>query len=323
MMDIKEYFERIETEVKKAYEIATEARKRGADPEDYVDIPLAKNLFERVEGLVGAVAPQIVGKGIPKRLEELDKKYGSGDWRVALKIAEEVAKEKFCKFESREKAIEVGIRVGLAYITMGVVSAPLEGFVEFKIKKRNDGGEYGACYFAGPIRAAGGTAAAVTLLIADYLRRVFNLQPFDITKEEIERTKVEVEAYHTSVARLQYYPEPEELDFLLKHLPIELNGDPTSEREVLIYKDLPRVGTPKIRGGMCLVLCEGLAQKAPKLLKRIEKWGDDFNLSDWKFLKEYVDIKTRIHAGNKTETKEKIAPNDIYIRETVAGRPVF
>ncbi len=321
-MEIQEYFESMEKEVKKAYELATKARKNGSDPEDYVDIPLAKNLFERVEGLIGALSPQIVGSGVAKRLEELDKKYGSGDWRVALKIAEEVAKEKFCKFKDQKEALEVGVRVGLAYITMGVVSAPLEGFIEFKIKDRNDGKKYASCYFAGPIRAAGGTAAAVTLLIADYLRRVFGFESFDITKEEIERTKVEVEAYHKSVARLQYFPAPEELDFLLSKIPIEINGDPTSEREVLIYKDLPRVGTPKIRGGMCLVLCEGLAQKAPKILKRIEKWGEEFGLSDWNFLKEYVDIKTKVHAGKKSDSKT-IKPNDIFIQETVAGRPVF
>jgi len=323
-MEIKEYFEKIEAEVKRAYAIANSARKKGEDPEPYVDIPLAKNIFERVEGLIGAIKPEIVGSGVAKRLEELDDKYGSGDWRVALKIAEEVANEKFCKFKDKEEAIEVGIRVGLAYITMGVVSAPLEGFIEFKIKDRLDGGKYGACYFAGPIRAAGGTAAAVTLLIADYLRRKFNLKPFDITKEEIERTKVEVESYHTSVARLQYFPHPREIEFLLKNLPIEINGDPTSDKEVLIHKDLPRVGTPKIRGGMCLVLCEGLAQKAAKLLKNINKWGKEFGLEEWTFLKDYVELKESLHAAGKDKEGTKtIKPNDIYIQETVAGRPIF
>jgi DNA polymerase II large subunit len=105
-MEIQEYFESMESEVKKAYELATKARKNGFDPENYVDIPLAKNLFERVEGLIGALSPQIVGSGVAKRLEELDKKYGSGDWRVALKIAEEVAKEKFCKFKDQKEAMD-------------------------------------------------------------------------------------------------------------------------------------------------------------------------------------------------------------------------
>ncbi len=323
-MDMKEYFESMEKQVKKAYSLAEKARKKGKDPEQKPDIPLAKNIFERVEGLVGAVKPEIIDSGIVGRMKELDDKYGSGDWRVALKIAEEVAKGKFCEFENDEEAIEIGIRVGLAYITMGVVSAPLEGFIEFKIKDRQDGKKYGSCCFAGPIRAAGGTAAAVTLLLADYLRRKFDIETFDITEKEIERTKSEVESYHNVVARLQYYPKNEELEFLLKNLPIEVNGDPTSRKEVLILKDLPRIGTPRIRGGVCLVLCEALAQKAPKIVKNIKKWGKDFQLEDWKFLEEYLDIKSRLHTSEKKESDDKkIKPINIYIREIVAGRPVF
>ncbi len=322
-MEIQEYFESIESEVKKAYDLANKARAKGKDPEDKVDIPLAKNIFERVEGLIGAVKPEIVDSGIVNRMKELDDEYGSGDWRVALKIAEEVAKGKFCEFQNEEEAIEVGIRVGLAYMTMGVVSAPLEGFIEFKIKNRNDGKKYASCYFAGPIRAAGGTAAAVTLILADYLRRKFNIDSFDITKEEIERTISEIESYHKVVARLQFYPKKEELEFLLNKIPIEINGDPTSRKEVLIHKDLPRIGTPMIRGGMCLVLCEGLAQKAPKVLKKIQKWGEKFELDEWNFLKDYLVVKEKLHTEKKEESDEKIKPNNIYIREIVAGRPVF
>ncbi len=322
-MEINKYFEAIESEVNKAYDLANKARKHSFDPENKVDIPLAKNIFERVEGLISAIKPELSGSGLAGRIAELDKKYGSGDWRVALSIAEEVARRKFCEFEDDAKAIEMGIRVGLAYITMGVVSAPLEGFTEFRIKDRLDGGKYASCYFAGPIRAAGGTAEAVTLLLADYLRRKFNLQPFDIMQDEIERTKIEVESYHNFVARLQYFPENEEIAFLLKNLPVEINGDPTSEKEVLIYKDLSRVGTPKIRGGMCLVLCEGLAQKAPKILKKISKWGEDFGFENWMFLKEYVDLKTKLHGATKKVETKGIQPNNIYIQETVAGRPIF
>jgi len=325
-MEIKNYFEAIEKDVQRAYDVANTARKKGFDPEDRVDIPVAKNIFERVEGLVGALKPELIGSGVSQRLRELDQQYGSGDWRVALIIAEETAKEKFCKFADMREAIEVGIRVGLAYITMGVVSAPLEGFIEFKIKDRLDGQKYASLYFAGPIRAAGGTAAAVTLIIGDYLRRKFGLLPFDITQEEIIRTQIECEAYHISVARLQYFPKNEEIEFLLKNLPVEINGDPTSEREVIIMKDLPRVGTPKIRGGMCLVLCEGLAQKVKKILKNVEKWGKDFGLEEWIFLKEYRELQKKINSvseGKPEDTIKKIKPNFVYMDETVAGRPIF
>lgn len=328
-VEIQKYFENIELEVKKAYELAEKAKKNGQDPEAKVDIPVAKNIFERVEGLIGSEKPQLIGSGLSKRIEELDAKYGSGDWRVGLKIAEEVAKQKLCSFETELEAMETGIRVGLAYLTMGVVAAPLEGFIELKIKDRNDGGKYASSYFAGPIRAAGGTAAAVTLLLTDYVRRQFaGISKFDITEDEIARYVGECEDYHEKVARLQYFPSKEELNYLLKNVPIEINGDPTSERDVLVQKNLPRAGTTKIRGGMCLVLCEGLAGKAPKILKNIKKWGKEFGLEDWEFLAEYIEIKTRIHAGEKKESSSedsdvKIKPNNVFIEETVAGRPIF
>ena len=92
------YFKEIDKNVKNLYEIAEKARKKGFDPADHVEIPLARNMAERVEGLVSAIAPQIKNSGVVKRIQEIEKEYGAQDWRVALKIALEVAQEKFCKF---------------------------------------------------------------------------------------------------------------------------------------------------------------------------------------------------------------------------------
>ena len=136
--NIVDYFTDIESDVKSTYKIANKARKRGYDPEDKVGIPLAKNMAERVEGLIGALIPGIINSGLSKRIQELEKKYGKLDWRVALTISLETTQEKFCKLENKIKAMEAGIRVGLAYLTLGVVSSPLEGFVELKLKKRKD-----------------------------------------------------------------------------------------------------------------------------------------------------------------------------------------
>jgi DNA polymerase II large subunit len=47
------YFETLEEGTAKAYKVAEEARKKGHDIELEPEIPLAKNLAERVEGLVG------------------------------------------------------------------------------------------------------------------------------------------------------------------------------------------------------------------------------------------------------------------------------
>jgi len=312
----------IQKRVKEEYEIASEARKKGYDPEDKVDVILTKDVAERVVWLVSSVYPDIVGKGIEDRIRELEEKYGFGDWRVALVVAGEVAKQKFCKFDSVEKALEAGVRIGVAYITMGVTAAPLEGFVELKLKQRQDGGNYVSCFFAGPIRSAGGTAAAISVLIADYVRRQLNISTYDPTEKEINRYIIEIEDYHRAITRLQYYPSKEEIKFLIQHIPVEVNGDATSDREVSNYKDLPRVETNRIRGGMCLVVAEGLASKARKIVKFIESHGKETGLEDWLFLRDFLDIQTKEHT-TKNNKSDHIAPKYVYLEETVAGRPIF
>ncbi len=323
---IGNYFNLIDKEVKKSYDLANECRKMGLDPEFKVDIPLANDVAERVEALIGAEDSNIVGKGLPEKIRVFEKEYGPGDWRVSLKIAESVARQEFCEFESEEKALEMGVRAGLAYLTLGIVSAPLEGFVELKLKDRMDGkGKYISCYFAGPIRAAGGTAQSVSVLIADYLGIKFGYASYDPTPEEIERYISELDSYNRIISRLQYFPTDEELVFLLKHLRIEINGDPTSKREVLIHKDLPRAGTPLIRGGMCLVLAEGLCQKGKKIVKQIHKWGKDFGLDNWLFLDEFLELQKKLHATEKKEDdlEKTVVSNSRFIEDIVAGRPVF
>ncbi|MCD6404010.1 MAG: DNA polymerase II large subunit [Nanoarchaeota archaeon] len=316
---MEKYFKAIEEEVRRAYAIAQRARKKGYDPEPRVDIPLAKDVAGRVEGLVGAVQPKIVGKGVPERIRELEKEYHPGDWRIALIIAEEIAKEKFCEFDSQEQALETGIRAGFAYLTLGVVSAPLEGFVELRIKSRG-GKRYLANYYAGPVRAAGGTAAAVSVLLTDYLRIKFGFDAFKPTKQELERYYIELMDYHHRVSRLQYLPTKEEVFFLLEHIPIEITGDPTTDFEVSNLKDVAE--TPRVRGGMCLVIAEALAQKAKKLLKNLKKWGKDFELN-WDWLEEFLEIQKKAHGGKgKVETKG-IEPNYRFIEEAVAGRPIL
>ncbi len=327
---LNNYLKSVETKVLQEYDIAKKAREQGYDPEDKVDIPLAEDVAERCEEIVGAVAPEILGTGVAQRIRELEKQYKSGDWRIAFTIAAEVANEKFCKFNSLEKAMETGVRVGLAYITLGVTCAPLEGFIELKLKKRKDGKDYCAVYYAGPIRSAGGTAAAVSVLIADFVRKSVNVDEYDPQPDEIKRYFTEIRDYEERVSRLQYFPTEREVEFLVKHIPIELNGDPTSKLEVSNYKRLDRVETDLIRGGMCLVLGEGLCLKAKKIIKKISKWGKEVGMDNWMFLKEYIDLQKEIHANvvkkkskDESKDKSKVKPNGRFIEELVAGRPVF
>ncbi len=325
MMNSNEvYFKAIDVETNKVLDTAKEARKKGFDPADEVEVPLTRNLAERVEGLISVVAPQIRESGVVQRINELEKKYGFQDWRVALSIALEVAQEKFCKFKDKREAMEVGIRVGFAYVTVGVVVSPLEGFVKLQINKRKDGGEYFCLFYSGPVRSAGGTAASSSVLIADYVRKKMGYKEYDPTEVEIKRTVTEVFDYHEKVTNLQYFPSEEEIIFLLKHLPVQINGDPSEKYEVSNYKDLERIETNIIRNGVALVIAECLSSKATKILKQLQIFGRDFDLEHWNFLEKFVDIQKKLRAKKEiTAQKDKLMPDYNYIHDLVAGRPVF
>ena len=324
--EMKKYFKSIEDGVKRSYQIAEKARKKGLDPEKEVAIPIAKNMAERVVGLISVIAPQIISTKIPQRIVELEKEYGLLDWRVGFTIAEEVSKEKFCQFADKKEALEVGIRVGFAYLTLGIVSAPLEGFIGLKIKKRKDGKEYFALQYAGPIRAAGGTGQSLSVILADYVRIKSGYSSWDPDESEINRYTTEVHDYHERVTNLQYHPSDEELKFLISHLPVEVDGDPTERFEVSNYKDLPRIETNMIRGGVALVLAEGLTQKSPKLWKKLSKWGKEMDLQ-WEWLEEFLELKEKIHAHDRTkevkDEKKVVKPNNTFIMDLVAGRPIL
>ena len=323
---MRDYFTKLSDGVATAHDVAAKARSRGYDPSPNVEVELASNLAERVIGLISVITPQVKGSGIVPRILELEEHYGKLDWRVALTIALEVAQQKYCRFATEVEAIETGIRVGFAYVTVGVVSAPLEGFVKLELKQRNDGkGQYFSLWYSGPIRNAGGTAAAVSVLIADYLRKHLGYAEYDPTEKEMKRCVAELEDYHTFITNLQYFPSQEETLFLMEHLPIEIDGDESERYEVsnVNLKDLPRVPRNRLRNGYCLIHSSCIPLKAPKLWKRIEDWGSEFGMEHWGFLKEFVTLQKKMKAKGKEIGGERIKPDFTYIQDLVAGRPVF
>ncbi|MBU0666766.1 MAG: DNA polymerase II large subunit [Nanoarchaeota archaeon] len=325
--EMKEYFERLKKDSFKAFKIAEEARKKNMDPISEVEITLAETMAERVIGIISVVAPQIKDTGAEKRIIELEKKYGILDFRVALTISEEIAREKFCKFKDEKEAMEMGIRAGFTYITVGVVSSPIEGFTSIDIKDRNDGkGKYFCLNYSGPIRNAGGTAAAQSVLIADYIRKKFNYETYDPTEKEIKRCHAELEDYHEYVTNLQYFPSNEESDFLMKHIPVEISGDPSEKKELsnVKLKDIPRVNTNLLRSGYCLIHSSCIPLKAPKLWAMISKIAKEFDMEQWDFLEDFLIIQKKSKAqGKKTDDKIKIKPDYTFIKDLVAGRPVL
>ncbi|MBS3124559.1 DNA polymerase II large subunit [Candidatus Woesearchaeota archaeon] len=318
-METQIYFENLRKEVDKVYEMAGEARAKGLDPVDEVEIPLAMSMAEKVVGLISTIYPQMKGSGISKRILELEKEYGKLDSTIVFKIAEEVARQKFCTFENLIEAIDAGIRVGFAYITLAVVSSPIEGFTGLKVRKTRNNKDYLEASFSGPIRSAGTTASCLVLILIDYLRELFGFAKYDPTEEEIKRTYVELSHFHERITNLQYMPAEEEAIFLARNLPIQISGEPSEKIEAPNYKNLERVDTNFLRSGFCLIIGEGLAQKAAKgfrLLNNAKKNGIKSSGFDW--LEEYVELheKKSIKASKKGEIS-------VYLKDLVAGRPVY
>ncbi|MFW5846611.1 MAG: DNA polymerase II large subunit [Nanoarchaeota archaeon] len=319
----QEYFDNLQKEVKKVYDVAEQAKSKGLDPVEKVEIPLATNMAEKVEGLISTIYPQLKNSGVVKRILELENQYGKLDPTVVFKISEDVAKQKFCQFSSLIEAIDAGIRVAFAYQTIAVVASPLEGYTGLKLGKTKEGKEYFKAYFSGPIRSAGTTASCIVLMVIDYLRELFGYAKYDPDENEIKRYITENYDYHERVTNLQYLPLKEEIEFLAKNLPIQIAGEPTEKREVSNYKNLERVDTNNIRGGMCLIFSEGLAQKAAKgfrLLKKAKSNG--IESSGWDFLEEYLELHEKL---TKAESKEEGGKKEVptYIKDLVAGRPVY
>jgi DNA polymerase II large subunit len=321
---MRKYFDNIINEVKKIYKIAEECRKMGLDPVDEVEIPLASDMADRVEGLVGP-------KGVAERIRELVKEMGKEP--AALEIAKEIVDGKFGKFD-REKLAEQAVRTALAVLTEGIVAAPLEGIAQVKIKKNPDGSEYLALYFAGPIRSAGGTAQALAVLVGDYVRKAMGLDRYKPTEDEIERYVEEVDLYQSEVGSFQYSPTADEIRTAIKNISVEITGEATDDVEVSGHRDLERVETNQLRGGALLVLVEGVLLKAPKILRHVDKLG----IEGWEWLKdlkgkkeeeekEEDELKSDENIEEDEEDKKyddvEIEANKKFISEVIAGRPVF
>ncbi len=304
--DMANYLEELEKGAELCYSVAESARKKGYDPVTGIEIPKAADLAMRVQELTGI-------RDTAERIRELSRDHQREE--VSLLIAEEVA----MRPGSLRDRLDSAIRIGLAVLTEGILVAPLEGIGDLEIRKNSDGSDYVELSFAGPIRSAGGTGQAMSVLIADVVRRKLGIGEFKPTEGEIQRFKEEIPLYKRS-KNLQYTPSPEEIELIISGCPISISGEGTEDREISGNRDLPRVSTNRLRGGACLVIAEGMCLKAKKIKKYVDKLGID----GWEFLDEYTrKYSSDKKGGEREEGKPGIEPNYKYIKETIAGRPVF
>ena len=299
---VESYFRSIESAVDRAYAVAATARKEGFDPELAPEIPRARDMASRVEQLLAHLGIEGISEEIRTLAADLPRE------EVAVRIARRLARDT-SRPGSVATRVDAALRVGLAILTEGILVAPLEGLAEVHIREARDRTPYIELYYAGPIRAAGGTAQALSVLLADIVRRDLGLGAYRPEEAEVERYKEEIPLYKYH-QHLQYVPTPEEIELVVRHVPVAISGEATEgDAEVSAFRNLERVPTNGIRGGACLVIAEGLCQKAPKLRKVVERLG----LDGWEFLEELG-----LHANDEEETR---TPK--YLQDSVGGRPVL
>ena len=296
---LQEYRENLRRHVKDIYGLAEKIRKLKQDVTDRVEIPLASDMAERVEELI-----QI--KGIADDIRKLSAHKSREE--VAIHVARKTAE--LVRDRGKKEALSKSVRVGLAILTEGILVAPLEGIADVDIRKNRDGSEYASIVYSGPIRGAGGTAQALSVLIADIVRRDLGIGSFRARDDEVDRYIEEIEAYNR-VKHLQYLPTPDEIALVVRNSPILIDGEGSEEVEVSGHRDMERITTNRIRGGMCLVLCEGLIQKSRKILK----YTSVFGVKDWNFLEKIQ--------GKKTDEHSDQGKSEKFLKDIIAGRPIF
>lgn len=298
----KEYFDSLKTQLNAAYSIASTARSKGFDPSDEVEVKIAKDVAARVEGIVGP-------PGVAELIRSLEK-GGMSREDIAFEVARKIAGGEIMA-GSKEQLIEQAVRTGLGIITEGVLVAPTEGIAKVRIMNNPDGTDYVAVYYAGPIRSAGGTAAALSLVLADIARRVCKVGDYRPTETQVMRIIEEIMTYETRCVHLQYLPSEEHQRAIIQNCPVCVHGEPTEEIEVSTCRDVPGIETNRVRSGVALVICDGLALKAAKLFKITKK----LNLG-WTWLEKVIKVKSK-------EDKIEVKPDPTYLEGLVAGRPVF
>ena len=296
------YFRAVESEVDRAYRVAERARAEGLDPQTTPEIPRAQDMASRVEKLLAHLGID----GISEEIRALAARMPREE--VAVAVARRLARDD-SRGRSVAERVDVALRVGLAILTEGILVAPLEGLAEVHVRAPAGGTPYIELYYAGPIRAAGGTAQALSVLLADIVRRDLGLPEYRADPKEVGRFQEEIPLYK-HFQHLQYTPTAEEIAVVVRNLPVAISGEATEgDAEVSAFRDLPRVPTNGLRGGACLVIAEGLCQKAAKLRKVVEKLG----LEGWGFLDAIG-----LHAPDEEELR---TPK--YLQDAVGGRPVL
>ena len=296
------YHGRIQTEINHQYEFATTAKASGLDPSTAIESPLALDLADRVAKLLEVP--------VAERLRELLRV--SRTEVAALTLAREIASGKYELPRGQSKA-EAAVRIGLAIVTDGVTVAPIQGVSAVRIKQNQSSSEYLSIEFAGPIRSAGGTESAFTMVIADQVRKTLGLEKYNAMAfdDEVGRLIEELRVYERDVGNFQYKVTDQDIQKAIEKIPVEIDGVWTDNYEVVIHRNMHRIKENRVRGGALRVLNDGVIGKSKKLLKLLS----ELNIDDWTWLAEL--------SGGKQQGTDETKQSSSHFEEVISGRPVL
>jgi DNA polymerase II large subunit len=302
--DLEPYYGDILSQYESAYNTAEEAKSKGLDPNEMVESKTVFDLADRVNEMLGLSQFE----GLAERLRQL--LHTTTKERATLTIAEEIALGKFGAM-STDQALQYAVRAGLAVITDGVTVAPIQGISTVVIRKNDDNTEYASISYAGPMRSAGGTEAAFSVLITDVVAKKLGLSPYRAREEEIARYIEELRVYEREVGSFQYRVSDSDVRVALSNLPVEIDGVETDPFEVVVHRNLKRVATDRVRGGALRVLNDGVIGRAHKLAKILK----ELQLTGWDWLPELK--------GGKQQSTGETEKVGAHFEEVISGRPVI
>lgn len=301
---LDEYYISLLREYELTYNTAEKAKAKGLDPNEFVESKTVFDLADRVNQMLGLSQFE----GLDVRLRELLK--STTKERATLTIAEEIALGKFGPMKI-ENALDYAVRAGLAVITDGVTVAPIQGIYSVSIKKNDDNSEYASISYAGPMRSAGGTEAALSVLIGDVVAKKLGLSPYHAREEEIGRYIEELRVYEREVGNFQYRVTDDDIRVAISNLPVEIDGVETDPVEVVVHRNLKRVSTDRVRGGALRVLNDGIIGRAHKISKVLK----ELNISGWEWLPQLK--------GGKQESTNETEKAGAHFEEVISGRAVL
>ena len=301
---LQNYYAEILSQYESASGLAQRARAEGRDPHMSIEPRAVFDLADRVNQMLGLDQFE----GLAERLRELLQTVGKE--RAAVTISQEIALGKFGMIDTA-KALEYGVRTGLAVITDGVTVAPIQGIYSVSIRQNDDNSNYASVSYAGPMRSAGGTEAGFSLVIADITAKKLGLSNYRAREEEIGRFTEELRVYEREVGSFQYRVTDDDVRAAISNLPVEIDGIETDPVEVVVHRNLSRVSSDRVRGGALRVLNDGVIGRAHKLAKRLST----LNISGWEWL-------TQLKGGTQQSTNETEQPG-AHFEEVISGRAVL